>query len=178
MSLFYLTKAYDNKSIVEKYINQLTNQPGSSSGYRYSIVGDYIHTDYNYTLNSETEILRYSTNWKTGWLKYFDQRVIAPNGTTLLHMKIESLSNDLVGNIVNYSIDGVIILSLFVIVAIPSFVFYSYKKFTNSSLQNKNVSFSQFVKNKSKKRNPRKISNPTQTNKALDMIDEILQENK
>ena len=175
----YITVAFDNKSIVEKYVNDISNQQQSSNyGYSYSVSGDYISAESHFNSSDQITNYKVSLNWKTGWVKYTEQETIASNGTTLTHVRLEQISNNLVGSIINFTIDGISILSLVALIAVPTFVFYSYKKFTKASIQNKNISFTQYVKTKGKKSNPRKFTKPTQTNKALGMIDEILQENK
>ena len=174
----YIIPAFNNETIVDKYINDLTSSlQDSDLGISYSVNGDFINAESSYNSSTLISTEQISLNWKTGWLESTEQNNIATNGTTLRYVKLERVSNNLVNNVISYAIEGATILSVGTIVAVPILVFYSYKKFTTTSIQNKNVSFTQYLKTKGKKTKP-KITRPTQTDKALDMIDEILQENK
>ena len=184
-----LMPAFDNLSIAKKYISDqdrylssyIFNQ--STSDFliyaRYSIEGDFFKFDYSYNFSTSIVTTNTSLNWKTGWLEYTQGKQVAKNGTIMLNFKFERVSSNLLSDVIDYSFTGLTIATIATVIIVPMFTYYSYRKFTKSpKVANKNISFSQYIKSKMKKNPSKKIYSPTQTTLALDMIDEILKENK
>ena len=187
--LNYLMPAFDNVSFVKKYISDLNRYISSyisnQKNYpyliyvQYSVEGDYFKYDYSYNFSTSLITYKIALNWKTGWLEYNQAKQVAKNGTLMINYKLERVSNNLLIDIIDYSITGLTIVTIATVVIVLMFTYYSYRKFSKSpKVANKNISFSQYIKSKGKKNPSKKIYSPTQSTRALDMIDEILKENK
>lgn len=178
--------AFDSQSSAEMYYN-------SSMGifllgfHHIKINGDFITVTTNTTFNSgnqinETTIITQEFNWKTGWLETTHINSVYSNGTIAEDYQVQRISSGIINSIVGFSTSpiglGAGILSLSVI----GVVGLAYSKYHGQISQgNIDVSFPKYLQEKVKFSNTRKTQKSQKVHsseKALDMIDEILKENK
>lgn len=110
---FFISKAFDNSSIVDKYVldlNNLASSLYSDDGYSNSIYreGDFIHSQYFTPYSSQNTTI----NWKTGWMHKISILNYSSNGTLIAGQTIEKIEDGLLG----FNIDFEPILT---IIALP-----------------------------------------------------------
>ena len=174
----FLFPAFNNQTILNKYLNN-TIQPNTTVNTNsYYIIGNLFTMD-SKSISDQIYESNLSVNWKTGWLEFKEDIIMSRIGTILEHYKINRVPNDnLVNNVINLAMDAFTIISLAIMIAIPITLFIGYKKYSKSSIGENKISFLNYIKTKGKKNNKMKKVTPTQADKALELIDEILQENK
>ena len=88
--------AFDNKTMVENYLQYLSNQYSNSSytTYTFDISGDTYSTKSNISSPIISTVTKFVFNWKTGWLVSQENSQKLSNGTFLYDYKLESTSSN------------------------------------------------------------------------------------
>ena len=176
-----LYPAFENQSIAFSYFNQTDNILFDNT----SIEGNFIIiTSDSFFMNLTTTQTTYKYNWKTGWLESEHFYTIFTNGTVYSDILIEQESTNSVNRVVGINISFIKFIelgSIFALIIITLFLAISYKKYNKSKIKQGNDSFFTFIKMKvkkgKKKKDKQKKFSGHETEKALEKIDEILEEN-
>lgn len=144
--------------------------------------GDFISSVFNLTLGNETLFLNEKYNFRTGWLESSEDKIYFSNGTLSMDQAIQRESPTINNSLIGYSIDIIEIGVVIIPVAIISLISYSYYKFRKVNIyNNRNSSFTRYMQEKVKYSSKKSKQEPMPkhtSDKALDMIDEILKENE
>ena len=185
----YLRESFDNKSVVESFINASQSINSPYSHFKYTSDDNYIYSQsvYNYSISTDNTLYEYNIafNWHTGWLEHYDFKSIFVNNTIIRQIIVDRVSNDLVSLI---SSNNILILAIgtpFVILVVIGYVWLDHKKKNIKSQINvkpnyKNVpekSFSSYFKKKLPLKNKSPAVNQSNINSSLDKLEQIIEEN-
>lgn len=187
-NLDFIYPGFDSYSHAESYFKTLY-----SSTYTFSRSGNLINmsmsstSSYNQTLSlTLTTKSSYVINWKTGWLEKRDAKSILSNGTIIHEIQfqrhsntvLQRHSNTIITTIANISINILELIFLGILIAIPVLIGVSYQNYSrNSKISGNSQSFIQYLQKRfhytKKKHNH---VNNSETNRALETIEKILEE--
>lgn len=188
----FIMEAFDNMSMVNNYVYYMNsinsqNQPyypiyNFSANSNYLIINENL-TNLNGPNNNYTYYSNLVYNWKTGWLQSLYEKEY--NGSEILFDLELALVANKDNNILNDSInmlskDGFYIILFGITVAIGGLFIYTwigYKKSKSLTTTSKS-SFSSYIKTNIRKKRSKQNATQPELGKSLNIIEEILNENK
>lgn len=171
--------AFDNRTIVDKYVtymNEMNSNNSNGLGLVYHADNSLIYGEQNY--NGVYQGLAY--DWHSGWLQYLEYKIGTSTDLRVDIVGSSDLLNSLLSNsIVTNFMYAFVIGSPMAIGAFFMYSFMNYKKSSSRTVSNASKSsFSSYVKNNVKRKRVTKTNQPPQVEKSLNIIEDILNENK
>lgn len=170
---------FKNYLTAEQQLNTSTTLPNQSLIYS-KIDGDFYNQVLNVSFSNSYNLIASTINWKTGWFQSTDFKDILGNGT-LVYENMESMiqpHQNNINSILSYNnlafILGLTAISIGVFIAIGSFVLYQ----KSPEKKVKKISFNNYLKKKIKKNQQKENIKRNETDNALKMIEEIIDESK
>lgn len=174
---FYITKAFNNVSIVEKYVDDNSFSDSEISSLR--LDGDFLV----YETNDSTVYRLRKVNWKTGWVEKFELYDFHPNGTKFYGYTLEIQSQlDVFGLKINendlftFAIIGITGIGVFAIVIL----FITHTKNNRLIRLNRNLNnpVNQQILQKKKSKSSTNSKNRFDASNAISKLEEIIEEIK
>ena len=180
----FIIPGFDNKTMVDYFLGNLTSY-SSGSNAQYTSDNNFIYGEsgYNYSVSQNVSIIQNQTlvlNWHTGWLEKSESVQKYSNGTIFYNVRIERVTNDIVGNIYNFGSNLIVFGLPLAFGGIIIFAFLNYKKdLASNSTNNEGNSFFNYIKKDFKKKPKSSTSlKPKEINKSLEIIDDILKDSE
>lgn len=176
----YINPAFNNEQEVQAFLNNTASQVYSGFGinYTYSLDANYINQTYNIPENNLYIVYSYDTDWKTGWVVYYTAKTYDSQHNLISSYTFVKV-NDFYQSVLNYLIDVFLVVLGTAVLLILAIIYFKYKKFIdNTQKRERQFTFLNYIimnLKKSFKAKPKKKNHPE---KALEMIDEIILENK
>lgn len=182
-----LVAGFNTKNDFIQYINADHRLNIPANGYNQTVMTSQINGDfYNEVIKitssypALTIIVNETINWKTGWVQSFDRKQFASDGTLYSETKQVLLANTTNSNqsILSYTnlaiLIGLALISGGIIITFVSFVVY----IRSPEKKSNNISFNKYLKEKIRKEQPKKRISSDLTDKALEMIEDIIKESQ
>ena len=162
----YYQREFNNQTFPKQTV-QLTN-----------IAGNYIEFENKIYFNQSYFQIRKKQDWKTGWFESIDTAQFSSTGSLIYEIREDLIQNG-ANSIFNLNdiLNFLLFLSGLLVIFIAFVIVFTYFS-SSSKTNNKRPSFKEFLNNKFKKKQKKGGNLGFKTDKALEMIEKILDESK
>lgn len=178
-----VSPVFINKTILREYLNAISIMQPEFLNESFQINDTYYitNTNFNYNITSAnglkeqvTAFNQFVTNWHSGWVESGVTAVKYSNGTLYYSSQIERVLGLSSENGLLNTFSWVGIISIAGIVMLTLVAYRGYKR---EKSPKKASSFTDYVKDKIKKKKKKPVHESKEIEKSLEIIDEILKEN-
>jgi hypothetical protein len=169
---FYFNYSFNNNSELNSYINKVNSQVFRNPFARINakVDGDFLKISGRNSGVDVAVFYNLSYNWHTGWTEYYELKWT--DGYYDQYFRIERINKDLNFLFTNFTINGLLIIFLCILVYPLGSLWTRYLKESKFQSNVKKESFIQYIKKENKKKHTNRRNNYLESN--LKTIEEIL----
>ena len=183
-SNYYFDYAFNNLGDLYAYFDYYSRFLNSQSFPKQTIqltnISDsYIAIENKIDFNLTYDLIKTNQNWKTGWYESIDISQFSNDGSLIYEIRQDRILTTPTNNpsTLNNILDTFIFLSVLLVVFFSVTIIFIYYS-SSSKIDNKRPKFKQFLKNKFKMKQKKEGIIGFKTDKAFEIIEEILNESK